>query len=339
MATLAACAVLGLLLIVGKGAEARITAEEVALWNNHVFGVSQSGQQVGKVTELGSGKDAIDAYVAVPSGGKPTAAVILFTDIKGWEFNNTRLWADRLAKAGFLAVLPDFFRGDEVGNDTKAFISRQPKERVLKDFETVVAAVKKSYPSVKKIGQQGFCWGGYYTGILSTGKAPKVDAAVAFHASLLKPADIDAITGPVSFQQSDPTLDAQINTTFYNYIEKAFTAKRAKGGRAYITNYPGMPHGYALRGNLSDPAWAKASTTAFDEGVKFLKEYLLASPVASPGAAPSSFFKSPEGKHSLSAVAGSGATLKGHPDHAMRGAAEPAAATAGEKVPSAAVQP
>lgn len=43
---------------------------------------------------------------------------------------------------------------------------------------------------------------------------------MANHASLLTPADIDAITGPVSLQQSDPKLDGQINTTFYDYIDK-----------------------------------------------------------------------------------------------------------------------
>jgi dienelactone hydrolase len=31
---------------------------------------------------------------------------------------------------------------------------------VLKDFTAVLAELKKAYPSVKKIGQQGFCWVG-----------------------------------------------------------------------------------------------------------------------------------------------------------------------------------
>lgn len=35
---------------------------------------------------------------------------------------------------------------------------RHPKEQVLADFKNVVAAVKKNYPFVKKIGQEGFCW-------------------------------------------------------------------------------------------------------------------------------------------------------------------------------------
>ena len=36
-------------------------------------------------------------------------------------------------------------------------VKRQSPERALKDFEAVAAAIKKQYPSVKKIGQQGFC--------------------------------------------------------------------------------------------------------------------------------------------------------------------------------------
>lgn len=32
------------------------------------------------------------------------------------------------------------------------------KARVTKDYAAVVESIKKSYPSVTKIGQQGFCW-------------------------------------------------------------------------------------------------------------------------------------------------------------------------------------
>jgi hypothetical protein len=46
--------------------------------------------------------------------------VVIFTDIYGFEFSNTRLWADRLAKkGGFLVVIPDFFRGDALTDATR----------------------------------------------------------------------------------------------------------------------------------------------------------------------------------------------------------------------------
>ena len=48
--------------------------------------------------------------------GCPPAPILIAprrrrADVYGWDFNNTRLWADKLAKAGFITVLPDFFHG------------------------------------------------------------------------------------------------------------------------------------------------------------------------------------------------------------------------------------
>ena len=173
----------------------------------------------------------LPAYVAQPPAGagaaKPKAAVVLFGDVFGWSLNNTRLWADRLAaEGGFVAVLPDFFRNDSLANykkgDFVGFLGNQPPSRVLKDYEGVAAAIKARWPSVKKVGQSGFCWGGLYTALLSAGKAPGVDAAVAFHASLLTPAEIDAVKGPVALFQADPRTDGQMNTTVRFFVVVSF---------------------------------------------------------------------------------------------------------------------
>ncbi|KAI8471171.1 MAG: dienelactone hydrolase family-domain-containing protein [Monoraphidium minutum] len=261
-------------------AHGRITAAENAYWASHGLGIVQSGQQAGRVVTWFSGNQTMDGYVAAPpKGAKPTAAVIIFTDIYGFTLNNTRLWADRLAAAGgFLVIVPDFFRGDPVTEATRPMMAewrlRHPRERVLDDFEAIVAEVKRTNPAITKIFQQGFCWGGLYSGLLSGPTAPKVDAAVGFHTSGLTPEIIDAVAGPISLQQADPTLDNAVNVTFYDYINTTFAAKRAEGIHAYATYYPNMPHGFALRGNLSDPAWLKASTTAFNEGVAFLKKHV-----------------------------------------------------------------
>lgn len=72
-------------------------------------GTVKSGKGTGRVAKLGG----LNAYVATPQ--KPTdLAVIIFTDIYGWEFNNTRMWADKLAKNGAVAIIPDFFKNDSI---------------------------------------------------------------------------------------------------------------------------------------------------------------------------------------------------------------------------------
>jgi hypothetical protein len=56
---------------------------------------------------------------------------------------------------------------------------------------------------------------------------------------------------------------------------QSFASKRAKGQSASIKFFPDMTHGYALRGNMSDPAFKAAASSAFDQGLAFLKKELL----------------------------------------------------------------
>jgi dienelactone hydrolase len=69
--------------------------------------VLPAGRPLGREMKLGG----LDAYVVRPTTA-PRAAVVLYTDIYGWRFNNTRVWADKLARqTGWVVVVPDFFRG------------------------------------------------------------------------------------------------------------------------------------------------------------------------------------------------------------------------------------
>lgn len=58
--------------------------------------------------------------------------------------------------------------------------------------------------------------------------------------------------------------------------------------RTSTITYTRAPHpvaGFALRGNMSDPEWAAASSKAFDEGTAFLKKNLGAPSSGSKGQA------------------------------------------------------
>jgi hypothetical protein len=54
--------------------------------------------------------------------------------------------------------------------------------------------------------------------LLTHGQTPAVSASVVYHGSLLTPADVEAINAPINFQQSDPALDRQMNTTLYKQV-------------------------------------------------------------------------------------------------------------------------
>jgi dienelactone hydrolase len=77
------------------------------------IGTVRRNAQKGRVAKLGG----LDVYISQEKA-KPSSAVILFTDIYGWKFNNTRVWSDRLAQdTGALVVIPDFFRGTTLPAD------------------------------------------------------------------------------------------------------------------------------------------------------------------------------------------------------------------------------
>eukprot|EP00775_Hariotina_reticulata_P004690 gene4690-4942_t len=181
-----------------------------------------SGKEKGKELKLGG----LNTYVSIPSKA-PTAAVLLFTDIYGYKTEGIRSWADKLAAEETAAVQAD---------------------------------IRKAFPSVKKFGVQGFCWGGLYSVLLSAGSPPPVSAAVVYHGSLIT--------------KSDPKLDRQINETFYKEIQGILKQKASKGIDASITSFPGQPHGFSLRGDSSEAATAKAATAAFENGVEFKKKHL-----------------------------------------------------------------
>eukprot|EP00877_Chromochloris_zofingiensis_P001146 jgi/Chrzof1/11031/Cz05g21030.t1 len=76
-------------------------------------GTIRNSSGSGQETQLGG----LSAYIATPQNYTPNAtmpAVLIFTDIYGWQLNNTRLYADNLATQGFLVIVPDFFKNDSI---------------------------------------------------------------------------------------------------------------------------------------------------------------------------------------------------------------------------------
>ncbi|GAU12020.1 hypothetical protein TSUD_196440 [Trifolium subterraneum] len=90
----------------------------------------------GHVDKLG----ALNAYIA----GSPNSnsAVLLVTDIYGYEAPNLRKLADKVAAAGYYVVAPDFFKGDPYNPENP----NRPLPIWLKDHGT--ASFVKIFPKV-----------------------------------------------------------------------------------------------------------------------------------------------------------------------------------------------
>lgn len=226
----------------------------------------------GSETTLGGG---MRAYLAAPKAPSPKSAIILYSDIFGWRGNGTRLWADRLAAQGFVTAVPDFFQGRSAAPgptqaEDRAFIIALPKANVTRDAGAVAKAIKQKYPSVTKIAAYGFCWGGRYAAVAAgTGAGPaRVDAAVAYHASLVSPDEFAAISRPILFVNA--AGDLLFNATAVAEAEKA--QRRNARGAVALKSYEGVRHGFAVRAMPNDTVATAAAESAFQDGLAFLKK-------------------------------------------------------------------
>ncbi|CAN6677041.1 unnamed protein product [Malus baccata var. baccata] len=142
----------------------------------------------GHVEKLGG----FDSYVT----GSPDSklAVLLVHDAFGYEAPKARMLADKIAAAGFIVVLPDFFNRDPFNGDLASlpvWLKAHAPDKTIEDAKLVIEALKSK--GVSAIGAVGFCWGG--KGVVELAKHDFIQAAVLCHPSFVT---LDDIKGKVS---------------------------------------------------------------------------------------------------------------------------------------------
>jgi len=111
--------------------------------------------------------------------------------------------ADSIAKAGYLVVLPDLFKGDAIplqtperGLNLTEWFSRHPTAEIDSIIESTIKYIRTELGS-KKVGGVGYCLGGKYVPrFLAEGKG--LDAGFIAHPSNLELLEIQAIAHPIS---------------------------------------------------------------------------------------------------------------------------------------------
>ena len=119
----------------------------------------------GEWVKYARGADSIRAYVAYPERKTKAPAVIVIHEIFGltdWE----PTVADRLAKEGFVAIVPDLLsskhgRSPKSEDEGRKLIGELEPDRITADLDATYAYVN-GLPAVLKdrVGTIGFCWGG-----------------------------------------------------------------------------------------------------------------------------------------------------------------------------------
>lgn len=224
-------------------------------------GSLHEGETVGTIKDV----FGVSCYV---TGNKADRNIVIFSDIFGIGLKNNLLIADRLSDAGYRVFLPDLFDGDWIpiekmsgAIDREAFALWKAKhgpEVVSKIADGFLEQLRSEVGKDSFIATIGHCYGAIFvlSSINSTGVA---DCGAIAHPSSL---DIDAyaaVTKPllISAAEVDHTFSMEVR----HAAEKALTAKNA---RFQLDIFSGVSHGFAVRGDMSDPA------------VKYAKEKVIA---------------------------------------------------------------
>ena len=122
---------------------------------------------------------SVNGYLAEPAAGAKAPGMVVIQE--WWGLNDQiKGVADRLAKAGYRALVPDLYRGKTALDAKEAnhlMTGLNFGDAAGQDIRGAVQYLKQSSP---KVGVTGFCMGGALT-VLSAVNVPEADAGVIWY--------------------------------------------------------------------------------------------------------------------------------------------------------------
>ncbi len=208
---------------------------------------------------------AADGYLAVPDQPGPGVLVIQ----EWWGLvGHIKEVADRFAEAGFTALAPDLFHGEQTTSPDAAgkllmALAVDRAERDLRGAADHLATVA----SGDSVGVVGFCMGGQLA-LYAASKSPRIGACVDFYGvhPNVHP-DYEAIRCPVLglFAEKDGFVNAEA-------VGKLAASLAGAGVAHEFHTYAGTDHAFF---NDRRPAYdAEASADAWDRVIRLFRENL-----------------------------------------------------------------
>jgi carboxymethylenebutenolidase len=215
----------------------------------------------------------VHGYLAEPQRSDGAPAVVVIQE--WWGVNGQiRGVADRMASAGYIALVPDLFRGKSTAEAEEANHLMSALNFGDAASQDVCGAVQFLKRRSGKVGVTGFCMGGALT-LLALCTAPEINAAVVWYGCPpLKYIDASKIKAPLQGhwatqdeffpiatvdQLQEKLREAAVAFDFHRYLaHHAFANETAVGpGRIPATQY--------------DPVW---SQQAWDRTFSFFGHWL-----------------------------------------------------------------
>ncbi|XP_047982669.1 endo-1,3;1,4-beta-D-glucanase-like [Salvia hispanica] len=222
-----------------------------------------SGSGNGKIEEFGG----LSSYISGPANSN--AAVILISDVFGYEAPNLRKIADKVGAAGFHAVVPDFFHGDPYVPDQKPiteWLKDHGPDQGFQNAKPVIEALKSK--GITKIGAVGFCWGAKV--VVELSKHPYIQAAVIIHPSFVSLEDIQGVKVPLSLLACE--IDNMCPPEVAKQFEAALNAKPDVD--SFVKIFAGCSHGWSVRYKDDDEGAVKSAEEAHKDLLDWFVKYL-----------------------------------------------------------------
>ncbi|KAI5666707.1 hypothetical protein M9H77_16560 [Catharanthus roseus] len=224
-----------------------------------------SSSGVGAVTEIAG----LKSYVSGPSDSK--LAILLISDIFGYEAPNLRKLADKVAAAGYYVVVPDFLYGDpyDPSNAEKpvpVWIKSHGPDKGVEDAKQVIAALRGK--GISSIGAAGFCWGAKV--VVQLAKSDDIQAGVLLHPSFVTVDDIKEVIKPISILGAEndhltlPELVKQFEATLSSKPEVDF----------FVKIFPGVSHGWTVRYQIEDENAVKSAEEAHQDMLNWFTKFI-----------------------------------------------------------------
>lgn len=218
---------------------------------------------------IGPADAGTGAFVAWPAGKAAAPAVIVIHE--WWGLNaQIREVARRLARQGYVAIVPDLYHGKVADDPELAHtLSRGLDEDVaLADLAGALQWLRAGRRTAKsKAGVVGFCMGGRLSELLAL-QQPGMSAAVMFYGRPeANPQKLAALRVPLQghFGAEDQGITPETVAAFR-------TALKSAGKNAEIFVYAGAGHAFM---NESRPSYhAESAPQAWERTLAFLKKNL-----------------------------------------------------------------
>ena len=196
---------------------------------------------------------AFDCFLAMPKASDgPVPAIVLASAVHGVDTDICAL-ADEFAASGFIAAAPDLFwrtvPGPLAHDDSRTQQRAQPRLEKIKTGERDLADTLAHVRTLKEFNGNaaviGFCYGGPYA-ILGP-KRLGYAAGISCHGTQLLDyvGELDGVTKPVCFIWGDRDHRAPPE------VLDAYRPIPARMKNVEVHIFPGVLHGYMMRGNAS----------------------------------------------------------------------------------------